>query len=220
MSIQVLQGAKKSLEAGRFRVIEFEYHELGPWGQTKLEDVVTSMDGYGFDCYYEASGQVARLTGCWDPSYEMHTWSNVICAHRSDPWRWEIEKYRYGEQIQAVTPQAESKPAPQTQLEQPKALPEAEPKERQDVIKAYPVSGEEITCDTEESTDAAQWFVPNQRANLDFSGLPEDVWTMDLAKLDHNPGKVFINIGMNKGFNLAEFLGMWRPELGVCEKSW
>ena len=26
------------------------------------------------------------ISGCWDDSYEFHSWANVICVRHVDPW--------------------------------------------------------------------------------------------------------------------------------------
>lgn len=78
----VLRGAKSTLS--RVRYLEFEYHGIGPWAETKLADVIGSLDDAGFDCYWAGRKKLWRITGCFDPRYyEFHFWSNIACVHRS-----------------------------------------------------------------------------------------------------------------------------------------
>ena len=78
----VLRGAKSTLS--RVRYLEFEYHGIGPWAETKLADVIGSLDDAGFDCYWAGRKKLWRITGCFDPRYyEFHFCSNIACVHRS-----------------------------------------------------------------------------------------------------------------------------------------
>jgi hypothetical protein len=90
----VIKGAQKLIESGRGRCIIFEYHILQPWGSTKLEDVVHYFDSFNYNCYFEGNSRLWPLSGAfWSSFYEFHTWSNVMCVHRADPWHKLAEQY-------------------------------------------------------------------------------------------------------------------------------
>jgi hypothetical protein len=58
---------------------------LRNWADNKVEDVVNKLDGYGYDCFFlQKYNTVIRITGCWDPRYEFHEWSNVMCVLRNE----------------------------------------------------------------------------------------------------------------------------------------
>ncbi|KAG8467868.1 hypothetical protein KFE25_006920 [Diacronema lutheri] len=78
----VLSGANRTLSSGRLAYIEFEYHSVGEWGHRKLRASINHLDRKGYDCFWAGRGTTYRITGCWTPMYEFHSWSNVVCAHR------------------------------------------------------------------------------------------------------------------------------------------
>jgi FkbM family methyltransferase len=83
--MRVLFGSVGILGERRVRYLEFEYHAVHKWASSNLEDLVDLLDQFGFDCYFPGNrGQLWRLTGCWDDSYNKKTWSNVVCPHRSE----------------------------------------------------------------------------------------------------------------------------------------
>lgn len=92
----VLSGAMGAFKRGIVDMYTFEYHGLGPWLSHKLEDVVALLDSHGMTCYFDAKpmaeGSLWRLTGCWDPSYEAHAWSNVACVRRDHPMYPHMER--------------------------------------------------------------------------------------------------------------------------------
>lgn len=82
---RVIFGAVGILGQRRVRYLEFEYHENAKWATSNLEDVADLLDQFGFDCYFPGNkGQLWRLTGCWDESYDKRAWSNVACVHRGE----------------------------------------------------------------------------------------------------------------------------------------
>ena len=82
----VLEGAMEMLPK-RVAYVEFQYHRLGIWAQVKLEDVLQKLHGFGFVCYWLGRKKLWRLTGCWQPDYEIKRWSNVGCVHpRRTEW--------------------------------------------------------------------------------------------------------------------------------------
>mmetsp|Transcript_11066 Transcript_11066/g.37671 ORF Transcript_11066/g.37671 Transcript_11066/m.37671 type:complete len:366 (-) Transcript_11066:143-1240(-) len=81
----VLQGATKTLASGLVGAVEFEYHSKGAWARRRLRDTIGFLDGFGFDCFYQTRRNLHRITGCWNESYEIRSWSNVLCANRAQP---------------------------------------------------------------------------------------------------------------------------------------
>ena len=89
---EVLKTATETLKAQRVRALIFEYHRLGPWGSTKLKDVVESIAQNNMECFFMGQNRLWPISGkCWDPQYEFHEWSNVMCILRSDPWHQAIQ---------------------------------------------------------------------------------------------------------------------------------
>lgn len=83
--MRVLIGAIGLLMEQRVRYLEFEYHKVGKWSTSDLEDIVDLMDHFGFDCFFSGVHKLWRLTGCFDQSYRTHRWwSNVACALRTE----------------------------------------------------------------------------------------------------------------------------------------
>ena len=85
----ILDGALETLPFTR--ALAFEY---GTWimsGNERLRrrsrslgEVVDKLDSHGFSCYLEWPSALIRLSGCWMPEYETHSWSNVLCVSRRD----------------------------------------------------------------------------------------------------------------------------------------
>lgn len=83
--VRVVLGGMRILAAQRVRYLEFEYHRVGRWAKSDLQDLTDLLDQLGFDCFWTLnSGALSRLTGCWHDSYYERTWSNVACLHRKD----------------------------------------------------------------------------------------------------------------------------------------
>mmetsp|Transcript_37651 Transcript_37651/g.118658 ORF Transcript_37651/g.118658 Transcript_37651/m.118658 type:complete len:343 (-) Transcript_37651:6132-7160(-) len=78
----VLLGAHNALSAGAFGVVQFEYHGIGLWKTATLKNVIESMDGQGYTCFFDGRRHLTRITGCWSPHFEFHDWSNVVCGNR------------------------------------------------------------------------------------------------------------------------------------------
>ncbi len=83
--VRAIIGGIRSLAAEKVRYMEFEYHKVGRWAFSDLQDVVDILDQLGFDCYWALnSGGLSRLTGCWHDSYYTDRfWSNVACVQRN-----------------------------------------------------------------------------------------------------------------------------------------
>jgi FkbM family methyltransferase len=80
---RVIIGATNLFLNEKIRAFEFEYHKVGHWQNSSLEDLIDQIDHFGFDCYWEFnSGMLTRITGCWDHSYNERGHSNIACAHR------------------------------------------------------------------------------------------------------------------------------------------
>jgi hypothetical protein len=63
----------------------------------------------------------------------------------------------------------------------------------------------------------AAWF--SSRA-WDRSECPSTPWLETMYKDDPDPGKLFINIGFNKGYNFAEYAALWQPWSEVDVIRW
>ena len=71
----------------------FEYHELFPWSEMKLEETVRYLDVHGMDCFFQGSEKLWPISGsCWHENYEFHSQSTVMCVLREDPWRHVIQQ--------------------------------------------------------------------------------------------------------------------------------
>lgn len=88
----LLDGAMNTLRAGMVRVLIFEYHENCPWAMTSLKKKINQLAELEYDCYFEGTKRVWKLTGCWDPLYEIYGWANVICVRRGDVWHNVLEE--------------------------------------------------------------------------------------------------------------------------------
>jgi len=65
-NMRAVIGAVRSLSARKIRYLEFEYHEVGRWARSDLQDLVDLLDQLNFACYWALkSGGLTRLTGCW-----------------------------------------------------------------------------------------------------------------------------------------------------------
>jgi len=83
--VRVLLGGLRTLASGKVRYLEFEYHQVGHWKHSSLEDAIDMLDTLNFDCYWSLnSGGARRLTGCWHESYDEKRWSNIACINRQE----------------------------------------------------------------------------------------------------------------------------------------
>lgn len=84
--MKALIGCIKTLASGIIRYLEFEYHSVGRWARSDLQDLIDILDQLNFDCYWTLnSGNLLRLTGCWhDSYYSERTWSNIGCINRME----------------------------------------------------------------------------------------------------------------------------------------
>lgn len=83
--VRVLLGALGTLASAKVRYLEFEYHQVGHWKTSSLEDTIDMLDNFNFDCYWSLNGGgLRRLTGCWHASYDERRWSNIACINRRE----------------------------------------------------------------------------------------------------------------------------------------
>lgn len=81
----IIAGAARTLSNHRARILQFEYHQRGLWASHSLENVTSSLSGWGYDCFFiQEQDVVIRISGCWHPSYEFKQWSNVVCVLRTE----------------------------------------------------------------------------------------------------------------------------------------
>ena len=79
----VLMSAARTLSSGHVGYIEFEYNFVQPWADYHLEYVIDYLDNLQYDCFWATNkGILFRVTGCYDKKYDVHNWSNLVCAHR------------------------------------------------------------------------------------------------------------------------------------------
>ena len=63
--MRAILGGIRSLAAEKVRYMEFEYHKVGRWSKSDLQDLIDLLDQFGFDYYWALnSGGLRRLTGC------------------------------------------------------------------------------------------------------------------------------------------------------------
>lgn len=85
--LRAILGAINTIAAQKVKYIEFEYHEVGRWKYSDLQDLIDLLDNVQYDCYWALdSGKLSRLTGCWhDSYYTERSWSNIACINRNLP---------------------------------------------------------------------------------------------------------------------------------------
>jgi FkbM family methyltransferase len=90
----VLNGARHTLS--RFDgpgLIQFEYHNIGPWKHMHLQKTVASLDELGYECYWLQGPLIPLTCFDWAQFANRHGWSNVVCARRADScWAAALEK--------------------------------------------------------------------------------------------------------------------------------
>uniref|UniRef100_A0A7S0L056 Methyltransferase FkbM domain-containing protein n=1 Tax=Coccolithus braarudii TaxID=221442 RepID=A0A7S0L056_9EUKA len=75
----VLLGASRGMKRRAFRVIEFEYHKVGMWARTSLNDTVVALRNHRYSCYWQ--GHRRLIVFRFDCDNEFHAWSNLVCTH-------------------------------------------------------------------------------------------------------------------------------------------
>ncbi|KAJ9515925.1 hypothetical protein QJQ45_016897 [Haematococcus lacustris] len=81
----VLRGAENTFSSQAVDLVVFEYHGIGRWKDETLAGIVVWMEAKGYACYFEGTPFIYKLSrGCWNPKYEIKTWSNVVCGRAGD----------------------------------------------------------------------------------------------------------------------------------------
>jgi hypothetical protein len=58
----------------KVKYLEFEYHQVGRWGEYKLKPAIDTLQQKGFTCYWEGRmGKLWRITNCWMDYYNNDT---------------------------------------------------------------------------------------------------------------------------------------------------
>ena len=47
---------------------------MGLWKTVTLQELVDALNSMGYDCYFEGTPTLTRLTGCWVNDYEFKQW--------------------------------------------------------------------------------------------------------------------------------------------------
>jgi len=94
--MRTIIGGIKTLSTLHVRFVAFEYHQVGRWSVSDLQDLIDIFDHLNFDCYWTLnSGKLCRLTGCWHSSYSAkRRWSNVACVNRRNNLKSRALKFR------------------------------------------------------------------------------------------------------------------------------
>lgn len=58
-----LRGANEVLRDRTVRCLLFEYHKLPPWRLMSLQEVVSTLEEFGYDCYLQGADRLWKLTG-------------------------------------------------------------------------------------------------------------------------------------------------------------
>ena len=62
--------------------------------------------------------------------------------------------------------------------------------------------------------------MPPPYYRYDYTSCPNDMWLVDMANTAREKTHIFINVGFNKGYNLASWMNAFIPEKNVTPKSW
>jgi hypothetical protein len=73
------------------------------------------------------------------------------------------------------------------------------------------------SCPSDEGAVIAKRFIDSKR---DWSQCPQEDWLVASANADPYSDKVLINIGVNKGYNLAIWLNIFLPFLNITSDTW
>ena len=88
---ETIIGFSKTLVTKYVRLLEFEYHSARRWQTSDLQMIITMLDLWNYDCFWQGhKDELWRLTGCWHSGYyHNRAWSNVVCINRKEvthPW--------------------------------------------------------------------------------------------------------------------------------------
>ncbi len=72
-------GTHQLLAKQEIRVVIFEYHLNAVWAKTNLQDVVVKFDEFGYDCFFQGSGDLWPLSGtnCVVVCYKSHEFDEL-----------------------------------------------------------------------------------------------------------------------------------------------
>ena len=80
----VLQRAEKTLE--KVAYLEFELTWKGDWAKQNFKEAIDWLMYRDFVCYWPGqSGNVWKITGCWQDMYDKRSWSHVACVNTRFP---------------------------------------------------------------------------------------------------------------------------------------
>ena len=90
--INVLYGSIGLLSSHLVRALEFEVHEVGHWGVSRLDNVIALLHKLGMVRYWHLNGDhpTLKATRCMSEAYETPTiksWSNMVCVNQNENWR-------------------------------------------------------------------------------------------------------------------------------------
>ena len=84
----VLEGARRTLQARKIRVIEFEYSGKAYWStrnkgeRRTLRKLQRWLLAAGYSCFMLNKNALYPMSGlCWRDEFESCAWSNVVCSH-------------------------------------------------------------------------------------------------------------------------------------------
>lgn len=97
----VLDGARRLLDNGLVRYVEFEVHQDLKsliWSRRSLRSVTSPLEAAGYQCYWMGRGKLTSLSGYYHPMYDQKTlgWSNIACVQRTDPWHSIVNSWSRG----------------------------------------------------------------------------------------------------------------------------
>lgn len=53
---------------------------IGLWKTVTLKELIEALDALGYDCYFEGTPTITRITGCWVDEYEFKNWCVCVCV--------------------------------------------------------------------------------------------------------------------------------------------
>lgn len=90
----ILEGASHHIRQQAIRCIIFEYHFLKPWLTMRLESTIEFLRAHKYVCFLQGQKRLWPISGSfWNPLYEFHYWSNVMCIHENDKWLDRVSEY-------------------------------------------------------------------------------------------------------------------------------
>lgn len=78
------------------------------------------------------------------------------------------------------------------------------------------VSSRENCKDTDTIATVFKWMKPI----YDKSSCPKEAWLQRFSQVNPSRVRNMINIGFNKGYNMANWISIWAPESGVNNQLW